>query len=210
MTDVMTAGRRLAGGLIAGALILLVLLAVGSADTANANHPFNPSASVCLDDFATAGTDCDGSSAAGASSDFTTTFGIGLGPNGTYEAGLGDDTPDSNFGGVIGFVPEALSPPADADIPDGAVVARLFSFATLAILQSPCNQPVNVEFIMIDATTNTAVTIDTSPPEDKTVATFDSEVGYRGERSSRREHDEVEDDGDTGDVSGAELPRHRG
>jgi len=169
MTDVVTAGRRLAEGLIAGALILLVLLTLSSADTAHATT-FNPTASICLDDFATTA-DCDGDSTPGANSDLTTEFGI--------------LAPDSIFGGVVGFVSEALSPAAGPDIPDGAVVARLFSLAQLGLLGSACNTPVPVEFIMLDASTNMSDTIDTAkdplpPGVDDSFAPLQSDANNNG------------------------------
>lgn len=169
MTDVVTAGRRLAEGLIAGALILLVLLTLSSADTAHATT-FNPTASICLDDFATTAA-CDGDSTPGANSDLTTEFGI--------------LAPDSIFGGVVGFVSEALSPAAGPDIPDGAVVARLFSLAQLGLLGGACNTPVPVEFIMLDASTNMSDTIDTAkdplpPGVDDTFAPLQRDANNNG------------------------------
>ena len=118
--------RIIAGSLIAGLLLLLFLVASNS-DTAYASS-FDPAGSACLDDFDTldpfpAGAhanDCDGDSTPGVSSDITTSFILPAG--------------DSNFGGTIGFVPAGLSPASDADVPNGAIVSRLASIASLGLL----------------------------------------------------------------------------
>lgn len=142
---------------VAVAAVTVLVATVSRWDSVSATS-FAPEASVCLDDFATAA-ECDGDPTPGASSDLTTTLGIGLGPNGEYEGGLGDDTPDSTFAQVIGFVPAGFSPAADADIPNGAVVAQLFGFQTIGLLGFRCTVPVPVKFIMIDASTDMSDTI---------------------------------------------------
>ncbi len=151
--------RIIAGSLIAGLLLLLFLVA-SSSDTAYAST-FDPAGSACLDDFATIdpfplgahANDCDGDSSPGANSDITTSFIL---PKG-----------DSNFGGTIGFVPAGFSPPSDADVPNGAIVSRLSSIATLGILGGACNTNANVMFVMIDATTNTSDIIKPAPKGDQ-------------------------------------------
>src|SRR5207249_3096432 len=67
---------------------------------------------------------------------------------------------DYNFGGVVGFTPTA---PADADIPDGAILSTLQSTATLAILNNPCTTPVQVPFTLVEGTTDINNTVDMLP-----------------------------------------------
>ncbi len=151
--------RIIAGSLIA-ALLLLLFLVASSSDTAYATS-FDPEGSACLDDFDTidpfpAGphaNDCDGDSTPGVSSDITTSFIL---PKG-----------NSNFGGTIGFVPAGLSPPSDAEVPNGAIVSQLLSIATLGLLDGPCSTGTLVMFVMIDATTDTSDIIKPAPKGDQ-------------------------------------------
>ena len=127
------------------AIGLLLVFASGEAEAST----FNPTYEACLDN-ATTGTECDGSSAAGASDDILTKTNIASG--------------DSNFGLLVGFIPPEFTVAADEDIPDGAVTGTLFSVASLGLLNGPCNASVVVEFTMVDATTDVNNTIDPLPP----------------------------------------------
>ena len=111
-----------------GAVALAALL-LGQ-DTATATS-FSPTGTVVLAD-----------SAPGATSDITDTFEL--------------PAPDANFAGVISFTPADWSVAADADIPDGALVADLTSVSTLGLFNNPCNTALSASFQMMDATTSTA------------------------------------------------------
>ncbi|HUF54314.1 MAG TPA: thrombospondin type 3 repeat-containing protein [Dehalococcoidia bacterium] len=120
---------------------------------------FNPFGSACLDDETTVDPDpfaagnageCDGNNAPGAVSSITTTFGVGAS--------------DSNFGAVVGFTPPEWTVPPDAEIPDGTVVARLQSQATLGLLNNSCATSLPVAFDLMDATTNQSDTVLFSEP----------------------------------------------
>ena len=121
------------------ALVTLFGMLVGR-DTAHATS-FDPQITVEVAD-----------TTAGATSDIIT--------------GLNIPAPDSNFGGNVGLIPAQWGVAADADIPDGAVVAFVRSLATLSLLASPCSTTLTVEFTMVDGTTNTSNTITPAGPPD--------------------------------------------
>lgn len=152
------------------AVVVLALLFMLGSDTAHATT-FNLTGSLCLDDQNTVDPDplkpgnageCDGSDAAGAKVALTSSFGVGLGPDGQPKTA--DDTPDSNFGVIVAFTPGAWGVAKDADIPDGALVGELRSRAVLGLLGNPCSNEVNVSFDLQDGTVDTTNTIAPNPP----------------------------------------------
>lgn len=133
----------------------LALLAVGSflllfaARDAEAAISFNPISSTCLDDTTTAQT-CDGDPTAGAVTDVRGTFDI--------------SAPDANFGGNVGFIPDAIVAQIDSGTPVGAVVAQLSSVASLGLLNNACNSSIPVEFTMLNGSIDTSDTVSPKPP----------------------------------------------
>lgn len=126
---------------IIGLLALAALSIIVSArDTAYATT-FNPTISTTLAD-----------PTPGAASDIIGTFGI---PQG-----------DSNFGGVVAFTPPQWFVAADADVPNGAIVAELVSQVKLGLFGNTCSTSLTLSFNMMDASTDIADTISplTNPP----------------------------------------------
>jgi hypothetical protein len=126
---------------------------------------FDPIGSACLDDETTVDPDpftpnspneCDGNNAPGAASSITTTFGVASG--------------DSNFGAVVAFTPPEWGVVKDADVPDGTLVARLSSLATLGLLNGNCSTSLPVGFDMLDATVDQSDTVKYNvPPQGPTL-----------------------------------------
>jgi hypothetical protein len=106
---------------------------------------FNPSAAYCLDDANTAAA-CDGNNEPGANADLLRTFSI--------------PAPDSNFADLVDFTPPGWGIARDADIANGSVVAELSFKRTISIGAGGCNTSVRPTFNLIDASTDTADTID--------------------------------------------------
>jgi len=135
--------------LIAFAFLALVIGLIGRSDSAHASS-FNPTASAC---FTTAtnpdAATCDGNSAPGARSNILA----------TYEVPLGD----ANLAGVIAFTPSAFTVPAAADLPIGAIVARLNSIPTLGLINGPCASLLPVNFTFMNASVDVNDTIDPLP-----------------------------------------------
>ena len=94
----------------------------------------------------------------GAPVDSHATFNIGLGPDGLQNTD--DDTGDYNFGGVVTLTPPGAYVPADADIPDGAIVGNLSSQAILGLVNGGCNTLIPVAFTYMEATTDINNTIE--------------------------------------------------
>ncbi len=142
---------------------LAAFLALLSVDDASATE-FHPTYSLCLDD-ATTGTfpptstqECDGNPAVDAFTDARTTFGIAA--------------PAPNFGGVVSFTPAALMP-GDPKIALGAVVGKLWSKATLGLINNACSNPIVVDFTFFYSSTDTSDTIDPKPfPQSNALAPF--------------------------------------
>ncbi len=152
-----TSARGLSLQVVFAALLFAALIAFvslfASRESAQAAS-FNPKGSFCLDNHATVDPDvynpgnegeCDGDSSPGAKSDITSTFGI--------------EAPDANFAAVVNFTPPGWTVASDADVTDGAIVARLFSQAVLGFLNNACNTLLNVSFDLMDATTNQSQTV---------------------------------------------------
>ncbi len=125
--------RRLV--LVEGSLLglLALILIFGGADTTRAGS-FNPSITITFAD-----------PTGGASSDTVTELSI---PRG-----------DVNFAGIVAFIPrEFVITPGD-EIPIGTEVGRLTSTATLGLINAPCNNPLPVEFTMLNASIDTEDTV---------------------------------------------------
>jgi hypothetical protein len=88
-------------------------------------------------------------------SDIKGTFGIGLDPATCQRFRTPEDLPGQyNSGGLIYFTPPGWKVAKDADIPDGTTVGTFKSEAVLGILDNACNTVVNVNFTLLDATTD--------------------------------------------------------
>ena len=95
------------------------------------------------------------SSDPGSHPDVATTYTLGLGPDGRpYTA---DDTNDYNFGGIVTFSPTAR---LDADVPDGAIVGTQLSHESLGVINNPCVNTANLQFTLMDATTDITNTVE--------------------------------------------------
>ncbi len=149
-------------------VLALLLLAV-TGDSVHAAGTFNPQSAsrFCKEGSGeaafqaaaaapgTAAIACDGETSPGSHPDLVSKFNIGLGANGF--PGGGDDTNDYNFGGVVAFSP---SSPTDADIPDGAILGKLKSIATLGVLSNACNLNISVDFTFMEGTTDINNTVE--------------------------------------------------
>lgn len=152
-------------------LALVALLVTGdSVHAAGAFNPVNVSR-LCKQDAAasdaalntgattfTATIDCVAETAPGSHPDVLSKFNIGLGPD--NRPITPDDTGDYNFGGVVGLSP---SSPTDADVPDGAILGKLRSKATLGLIGNPCTNGIDVAFTFMEGTTDINNTVDMSP-----------------------------------------------
>lgn len=106
------------------AAALALVLSLATSDTAYGS--FSPTLDITLAD-----------TTPGAQSDYELAFGL---PEG-----------DVNFGGVVGFIPNEWGIVDGRDIPVGAIVGNLRADATLGLINSPCNQILEVEFEMMNA-----------------------------------------------------------
>ena len=129
-------------------LVALIALFVGH-DVARA-ATFTPQASLELSTLEP-----------GANPDISTTFGVGLGPDGLIYTP--DDVPDSNFGGLVSFTPAEFTVPAAGDMPIGAIVAELTSKATLGLINGSCANRIDVAFTFVNASVDITDTIDPLP-----------------------------------------------
>jgi hypothetical protein len=141
--------------IVVAAVLAALLLIVGARD-ASAAITFAPFGTACLDNAGTAD-ECDGSADAGDTPDITVHFGV--------------DAPDSNFGGVITFIPGEWGVAKGADVPDGAIVGRLSAKATLGLLNQPCKSTIFASFTLMDASVNINDTIDPLDPGETNVFT---------------------------------------
>src|SRR3990172_299630 len=131
--------------------VLALLAFMASTDRASAATTFAPTGSACLDSEATvdpepfkAGSagECDGNSAAGATTGITTSFNLAKG--------------DVNFAGVISFTPKEWGIPKGDTIPFGAIAGTLTSKATLGLIGGACNTSLDVSFILLNSSINPA------------------------------------------------------
>jgi hypothetical protein len=77
-----------------------------------------------------------------------------LGANSDYTVEFNIDAPQYMFGAVIAFTPEEFSTGREAEVPIGALMARLTSAATLGLVNVACFSPVTPVFDMMNATTD--------------------------------------------------------
>lgn len=118
---------------------------------------FAPVYSLCLDNASTpdafpppAAEPCDGDVTPGAPVDTRGTFGI--------------SKPSYNFGGNVGFVPAGFLAGTDPNIPRGAIVGKLWSKATLGLINNPCSNPIVVDFTFFYSSIDITQTIDPKAP----------------------------------------------
>jgi hypothetical protein len=114
---------------------LAIIGAMATSDTAYGQGTFNPELQVTILD-----------PAPNTSSDYVFEFSL---PKG-----------DVNFAGVVGFLPPEYGIVDGRDIPIGAVVGELTADATLGLINSPCNQVLEVEFTLLNASLDQSNTID--------------------------------------------------
>lgn len=117
---------------VAGLAIVAMVTMLAGRDHASATS-FNPTLKIEL-----------ASTAPGANSDATSEFNI--------------NAPDSNFGGVVAFVPSAFVP-TSTTVAVGAIVGKLDAVATLGLVNAPCALALPVSFTMLNGSTNTGDTI---------------------------------------------------
>jgi hypothetical protein len=114
---------------------------------------FSPYSSLCLDDATTGnfppsqGQACDGSVAVDAFSDVRTTLGVAA--------------PQSNFAALTSYTPAALL--GTPKIALGAIVGKLWSRATLGLINNACQNPIIVDFTFFYSSTDPTDTIDPKP-----------------------------------------------
>jgi hypothetical protein len=114
---------------------------------------FSPYYTLCLDDSTTGtfppsqGQACDGNAATDAFSDARTTFGL--------------TAPQPNFGGTISYTPAALL--GTPKIALGAIVGKLWSRATLGLINNACQNPIIVDFTFFYSSIDPTDTIDPKP-----------------------------------------------
>lgn len=117
------------------AAVLALVLSMAASDTAYGQATFTPELSVELTDPTPEGL-----------SDYVLEFTL---PSG-----------DVNFAGIVGFLPPDWGIVDGRDIPVGAVVGELQADATLGLINSPCNQVLEVDFEMLNASLDIDDTID--------------------------------------------------
>lgn len=128
----MAPGLLIARG--AAVMVLALLLVVAGTDGAEA-QTFNPELTV---DLATTDPETPG--------DFTVNFGI-------------ENPDDVNFGGVVSFIPADFGIVRGDKIPIGTPVGELDAFATLGLINSPCNQVLAVHFDFQNASLDKSQTV---------------------------------------------------
>jgi hypothetical protein len=118
------------------ALLSFVLILAG-ADSVHAT--FDPSIRACVEDFSTVdpnptlpgdATECDGSNAAGASTDLAFGVDIAIG--------------DVNFGGLVTYIPNEWEFARGEEFPVGTRVGLLEAIATIGIINGSCDNTLNL------------------------------------------------------------------
>ncbi len=128
----------------------LALLTTGDVSATD----FSPYYTLCLDDATTgnfppsAGQACDGNPAAGAVTDVRQTFGLAA--------------PQPYFAGFVNFIPSAFLE-GNPKIALGAVVGKLWSRATLGLINNPCENPIVVDFSFVYSSTDISNIIEPKP-----------------------------------------------
>jgi hypothetical protein len=121
------------------AIAVAMLTLLGATDTQA--QTFNPTITTELAD-----------PSAGANSDFTSEFVVPLG--------------DVNFGAAVFFIPNEWGiTPAD-EVPVGAVVGQLTALATLGLINAQCDNQLQVQFNMMNASVDITDTVEFSDADD--------------------------------------------
>jgi hypothetical protein len=121
----------------------VALIFLAQRDTVAAQTEFNPVASATLSTLTP-----------GATVDIATELCLGTGSS--HVSCPSPTTGDVNFSGIVTFVPNEFGVALDADVPDGAILARLSAQPTLGLIGSHCGVLLPVSFTMFDATTDTS------------------------------------------------------
>ncbi len=146
---------RVVAALFAAALALLL----SAASPARSTAPFEPGGWVCLEDAASPDA-CDGDPSPGAAATMRQTFCTGWNDDCSVK-----DTPvvDSHLGLFITFTPDAFGLSAADSLPVGALAGQMGAVATLALLGGSCSNQINLAFTFMNASIDTADTIDPKP-----------------------------------------------
>jgi hypothetical protein len=152
----MTRGIRLLG-LSALVMLAAAVVFMASTDTRAAPPPFDPGGVICFENVDTPAA-CDGDTAAGAASDISGAFCVGWGPSCSTQPVVAN-VKDSNFGGVVAFVPPSFIPPSAAAAPIGAISGYLTAKPVLGLINNPCNSNLQVAFSLMIGSTNLSDTI---------------------------------------------------
>jgi hypothetical protein len=105
------------------------------------------------------------STAAGAPSDVTTTFGVQLDPATCARFSSPEERPGQyDVQKIVYFTPPQWHVAVDSDIPDGTRVGTLRNRMTLGLLNNPCSIVLNANFNLYDATVDRANTVDAKAP----------------------------------------------
>jgi hypothetical protein len=133
--------RNLSGPAAVIVAALLLLLVFGGSAAA-APPPFDPGGVTCFEDLESAA-ECDGDTAPSAAADLRTELCVGWNDDCSVR-----DNPvnDSNFGGMVSFTPAQWTLPTGDTIPIGAIAGRLESEAWIGLLNTPCNNRIQVAF----------------------------------------------------------------
>jgi hypothetical protein len=110
--------------------------------------------------------------------------------NSNFTGDFNVPTGDVNFGPVISFIPTdwGIAPGSDAAI--GAVVGNLTSTATLGLINSPCNNPLPVEFIMLNSSTDPTDTVAFADSDDNDTQDFAEDKNDNGIRDGIEKYPE--------------------
>jgi len=125
------------------AVVAVALIFLAQRDTVAAQTEFNPVASATLSTLTP-----------GEPVDIDTELCLGTGP--AHVSCPSPTTGDVNFSGIATFIPSEFGVALDADVPDGAILARLSAQPTLGLIGSHCGILLPVSFTMFEATTNTS------------------------------------------------------
>ncbi len=133
------------------AVVAVALIFLAQRDTVAAQTEFNPVVSATLSTLTP-----------GQPVDIDTELCLGTGP--AHPSGcVSPTTGDVNFSGIATFVPNEFGVALDADVPDGAIVARLTALPTLGLIGLHCGVVLTVGFTMFEATTDTSNIITSLP-----------------------------------------------
>ena len=160
----MTGGTRLVVLLAFTAVAAFVVYS--SSRDATAIPTFSPGGVICFEkydavdyhpDLTTQGAgECDGDPSPGAASDTRVKFCVGYNDDCTV---IDAPVTDSNFGGVIGFIPAPAVIARSDSYPVGSVVGALSADSVLGVIGGACNLAIKVNFSFMNASIDTGNTI---------------------------------------------------